>query len=291
MTGKISIGEVLRGTYSTYRSNFVTLSLTIIVIMAVPMVLFEMFLMPHISNPVKMEQAFSDPALLVQIIGLYFLFIIAYFAATLGSAFGSVEAQEGTRSTIVKCLSAGFRGTFPMLVISVLLVLLTFIPPVAFGAVSVLIFSGPLATSLVPAFAILAGILLVFYISVIWSPVMAVVAFEKSGPIAALKRAPQLTKGNRWRLLALTLIWIVLIGGLSLLTGPISALVAGNELSILEPKPIGFGDARAIMGSTVMYLISVVVYVLGGVFPAAVFFNLREAREGMTPNRAASVFE
>ena len=180
MTGKISIGEVLRGTIGTYRSNFMTLSLVIIVVMAVPVVLSALYLTPYVNDPLKMEEVFLDPTAHLQVFGLYLLLILTYLAATLGATYGSVEALVGLRPAFGKCLTAGLRGTFPMILVSIIFILLVFVPLAAITGAAAFFNTSPAIVDPLLAVVGLIGILLLFYVSIVWFPVMAVVAFERS---------------------------------------------------------------------------------------------------------------
>lgn len=81
MTGTISIGGILSDTVRAYRLDPITLSIVMAIIMAVPVVLMELYLIPLLSEPDNLEEDFTDPGTLAAVIGLYLIIILAYSPA------------------------------------------------------------------------------------------------------------------------------------------------------------------------------------------------------------------
>jgi hypothetical protein len=119
----------------------------------------------------------------------------------------------------------------------------------------------------------LLATLLPGYLGITWSVALPACVVEGLGPIASLARSRRLTQGYRWRILAVVLIFAALLG---LLYFPLEALVPP-------------------LGSWWGGLIVLVCMALGSAFafviPAAIYHELRHAKEGRDIQSLAAVFD
>jgi uncharacterized membrane protein len=141
---------------------------------------------------------------------------------------------------------------------------------------SVLPFAGRLIGVSVVA-AICEGIGLVLFILpglillTIWSVYAPVVVLENAPGLSSLARSRELVRGNAWRVFAVILIMVLLIG------------VAGSAITVLAES------GGAAVGLLVRVVIGVLIAPLSSLAAAVLYFELREAREG-TPAGFGSGF-
>ena len=188
---------------------------------------------------------------------------------------GTVSDLNGRRPTIGECLSIGLRRFFTVLGIAVVWVLAVVLAGI------VLVVLGGLASIGGAAMLLLAMLALIgvgLFAATIWSVAVPAAVVERRGVFGAFGRSVTLTRGARWLILALLLIYgvfaIVLLTVVALIGG-VAGSVAGGSLLLL-----GVFNA---LGSTLTTLIS-------AVGAAAIYVELRERREGVTPSDLASVF-
>jgi hypothetical protein len=109
---------------------------------------------------------------------------------------------------------------------------------------------------------------------------------ERVGPFRSLGRSRQLTKGHRWRILGLVL--LIAIPGLI-----VGAIVGVVTLFTLGPS--GFLTLDAALTSSLDKLVGLVWKATWGAFFAAAiavtYHDLRVAKEGLTTEQIAAVFE
>ncbi len=71
----------------------------------------------------------------------------------------------------------------------------------------------------------------------------------------------------------------------------LAQFIAGNEINLFEPEPLGFGDVRSTIASIFSYTVNLVLYVLSATFASAGYIHLRNAVEGPGANPAIAAFD
>jgi hypothetical protein len=108
---------------------------------------------------------------------------------------------------------------------------------------------------------------------------------ERRGVFGSISRSRELTRGSRWQVfLLLVIFWIfsaIISGILGAVTGATIGLSPGAGMPTM-PDPILAGAVNAIASSLSTVIIAVVL--------AALYVELREVKEGATPNDLAGVF-
>ncbi len=119
-------------------------------------------------------------------------------------------------------------------------------------------------------------------LSVLWSVAAPAVVVEKRGVFESLQRSRDLTRGYRWSVFGLIVIYAVLSSLIGLLIGGLSVATGGTLA----------GETPSIW---VNLLSGPVVNILSGVVAsagvAALYYELRSAKEGAGPEVLASVFD
>jgi len=242
---KFRIGAVLGRAFSTLFRNIVPFGLLALIVYSPYIVLIAVGLDP-------MTRAAADPATIgiaVAIAGFgYTLLAILLNAAVV---YGTVQDLRGANATVGACLGRGLATIFPV-----------------FGA-GLLVW---LATSLGMILLVIPGIIAMV---MLWVAVPVAVV-ERRGPIKSLGRSRELTKGNRWRILGIVGLVVLIQFGF-------------NTLSEL-----GLGAAAlegSLVATVVGLLIGIFFALLYAVVSAVGYHGLRAAKEGTDIEQIAAVFD
>ena len=188
--------------------------------------------------------------------------------------YGVVQKLRNRPVGLARCIGVALRRLFPLFAVAAVVVLVTALP----WGVRVLFDSGALAYW-AWHLAIL-GVLAMFWVAV---PAAVV---ERLGPAAALHRSLVLTRGYRARIFGILLVFM-------------AARWAGGRLAVLIMESAleraldeGFDFAASLqMYFIVMILIALLLSSVRGVTMAVGYARLREAKEGMTVEDLARVFD
>lgn len=215
--------------------------------------------------------------LLLWVVGIaaVLVFLLAY-VATAGISYGTFEALRGGRPTLGACLSRGFAYFFPVLgvaILTLLAILAALLPGFLLGSLGgrgLLILL--VLLSLIPVFMVL---------TMLWVAIPACVV-ERPGVTASLARSAALTKGERWRLLGIIVILMLVNWGISLLSNVITVPLAS----------MGAGaTTMAIVGGLVGIVTTGLYTALNAVMAAVAYHDLRVAKEGIGIDQIAAVFD
>ena len=179
-----------------------------------------------------------------------FLPILAFLLSipsTAAAVFCVGQALTGRKVDVVTGYSRAFGVILPAAVVTIIVSL-----ALALSALLMLI---------------IIGIPLFFYLLVIWFFAIPAVVFEGMGGIDALKRSRQLTRGSRWRLFGIGVVFTLLIMAIGIVGGGVSFV-----LVFISPTLFAIGlVVTAALAIPIYYVGSVLVYV-----------DLRVRKEGYT---------
>ena len=174
------------------------------------------------------------------------LAILAQFIVTAALTYAVFQSLRRREIQVSDSIKEGFKRALPVLAVSILVGLC-----IGLGA---MLFVVP-------------GLILM---CVLYVAVPAVVV-ERPGVIGAMSRSAELTKGNRWSIFVLVLVFM----GLGLL---IQLLFGSLALS-------GF------IGMIIVQLITMVLSLFGSVSQVVAYHDLRTAKEGISTDEIAAVFD
>lgn len=139
-----------------------------------------------------------------------------------------------------------------------------------------------LVVSILVGLAVLLGLVLFVVpgviLGVMWSASVPAAAIERVTATAALRRSADLTRGNRWPIFFLLLIYLL------------AAAVVGVVSTMLTAGVVGLGALRAV-STGLAAVVSSGILVVGSVMIAMLFHELRLAKEGVGAESLASVFD
>ncbi len=110
--------------------------------------------------------------------------------------------------------------------------------------------------------------------AVAWSLAVPVCVLEKLGPIKSLGRSARLTKGHRWKLFGLGLLFFI------------GSAIVGGILAVVGSAVGG------LIGSVLVRYVWQAVYVaFGSILAAVIYHDLRVAKDGVDTDQIAAVFD
>lgn len=238
-----SISNVFSNTFGVIMRHaplFLGLSL---IIVGLPQLGIGMFVTPQSADPLV---AFGSPtALLTTMIGyIVFLFLSIVLQASLIVA--SANDLAGRPVNFGECVSRAVAKLFPLIGLGIV---------VAIGV------------SIGFVFLVIPGVILYL----MWMVAVPVLMVENLGVFESLSRSSALTKGSRWKLLGLIVVFFIFSMIIAIPIGVISLI--STSLSLVSSA-----------------LLSTVSAAVGAAGIAAIYIELRGSKEGTNSDQLASVF-
>ena len=131
--------------------------------------------------------------------------------------------------------------------------------------------------TLFPLLGVFVALALFIWLYVIYWVALPTVVVEKSGPIAALGRSSALTRGHRWKVLGIILVWGVASYVVAMIVELLFFLASGQ----LHSSAFDFAIAP----------VSTVILGLGASIAAVGYHDLRVVKEGVGTEEIARVFD
>jgi hypothetical protein len=151
-----------------------------------------------------------------------------------------------------------------------------------------------LGLGIIVAIGVLVGVLFLIVpgiiISILWSVAAPALVAEKRGVFASLQRSRDLTRGHRWAIFGLMVIYVIA----SIIVGVAISMV--GVLGVVGSGGLDSADVTSLSGVTVLVaVVSALVNAAQGVVAAAavssLYYELRMAKEGGVPDQTAAVFD
>ncbi len=237
-----SPGAVIGRSFVVWGRNVVSFSAVVLAVQAPAIVLTAVW-------DSAAQRTGEDPSRI-----LWMLSTMLGFVATGALTSGALLGMRGKRARPGEMLLVGFRRIWMVLRVTVV------------GQLAVLL---GLALLVAPGLALVAGL---------WVAVPAAVAERWKGTSDALSRSWELTKGRRWKVLAVALVTIAVAFGFSMLG--VTALDTAAEWGANHPIIAALEEAIMALATGFVAVASTVSY-----------HDLRAAREGMDDAELAAVFD
>lgn len=257
---RFEIGRVISGTFGVIGRNFGPFFLMSLLLGGLPNALVS-FGQAWITNG---DKTFSPQMLLVSLVSLVVVIVCA-FVLQAAIVHATVADLNGRRVVMGDSLKTGLSNWLPLLGLAILMTL-----GLALGFVLLIV----------------PGIIL----AVMWSVAVPAKVVEKIGVMDALQRSRDLTRGRRWAIFGLFVIYVI---ALWIVEALIMAAVMPFMLSKGAPTPetiTGFTTVgvATMLASAVIATITTLISTAGG---ATLYSELRGTREGVGPEAMASVFD
>jgi hypothetical protein len=179
---------------------------------------------------------------------------------------GSVSDLSGKKATFGECLTTGLRYFLPLFCIGLIVAICCF-----FGY---LVFVVP-------------GVLL----GLAWSMAAPAEVIERTGIFASLSRSADLTRNHRGAIFGLIIIFFASVFVVQLVINAVDTMVLGFSGAMTTRT--GLPDMRnfIVIQSVVAVVLQVVISSLSAAGLAAIYFELRQAKEGVGVDQLAAVFD
>jgi hypothetical protein len=269
-----TLGEILDRTVQLYRGNFWLFAGTAALPFGAMLAVILIGVVLAVIAGVALRGSFgADITSLIRIGAGSVALLVAlpiYLVAVIYSAAGitqaAIAAHRGEKLTIrgaLRTVTPRFWSYFGLLFLQGLLAAV--VPGVLAGAIIFgLIFAGAragigTAAGIGIGFLVFviggAAVVIIVWLALCYAMGMAVCVAEKKPAWESLQRAFDLSKGTRFRILALFLLLIVLSAAISMVSYIVSLLVAGLA-SLLGPSST-FAAVAAIVGGILYFVVSV----------------------------------
>jgi len=246
-TGQLDLGLVIKELFAVLGRNIVTFLVLTVILVGIPSLLSGYMQMSLLGHGRLFDWRATAVGLLAGLGSLILQGTIIY---------GTVTDLNGKPASLSDCLSIGLRSFLPVLAIGILL-------GIAVGCGMVLL--------------IVPGLMLL----VAWAVTIPAYVVEQTGIFAAFGRSAELTRGNRWRIFGLFVLYfvvLIIVEAVFGLFGTASKLAAGGSISLVTAM-------------VVTPLISIANGVIGAVGAAVLYVELRRVRDGVGPQGLAAVFD
>lgn len=256
---RFEIGRVISGTFGVIGRNFGAFALMALLLGGLPNLLVS-FGQLWIAGGVK---TFSPQVFAGSAVGLIVM-MVAAFVLQAAIVHATVADLNGRRVVVGESLKAGLSNWLPLLGLAILM---------------------GLGLMLGFLLLIVPGIIL----AVMWSVAVPAKVVEKIGVTDAFQRSRDLTRGRRWAIFGLFVIYVI---ALWIVEALIMAAAMPFILSKGLPTPDSVGlttvNAATMIASALIATITTLVSTAGG---ATLYSELRGTREGVGPEAMASVFD
>lgn len=256
----LGVGTILGESFSLYFSNFVPMT----IVCAVPVILSYIvsFGLIGIPDPIEIAGDPSDPfayyrdnGVGLAISTIFSIAIWGFIAAAMtGMAY---DAKVGNPVSV----GQGFRAGMSHIVVAAVLVLIVYI-----------------------CFAIGLGLLIIpgLLIAAMWFVIIPAIVVENAG-FGALGRSAALTKGYRWPLIGLLILFGLIAMIMGVIIGAVSGLAAFGAAS-------GGLSIMMIITMVINAVLAIILYSVSGAMAALAYARLVEIKEGRGMSSLAEVF-
>jgi hypothetical protein len=243
------IGRVVSRTFSVVTRNLVTFLIASAVIM-LPVIVFNLYAGTPNYIVAGRAKGFWFGALAA------FIPVVCTYLAQAALVQGTITDLNGERPNLGRALSTGFALLIPVTVIAILSLL-----GVGLGLVLL----------------VAPGIIL----GVGWSVAVPVKVVERASIKDSFGRSWELTKGYRWKIFGLVLLYVLAVILFSVLITTISGV------SLMR----GSGLANNIPYVVLQWVQSVILTLFTAVGVTAIYYELRTVKEGLGPEELAAAFD
>lgn len=245
------IGRVVQRTIALTGRNFVPFFVLALVLTGLPSLILQ------VAMP-------TDPTTVQQAPGIYFTTVI--IGALVSVATGVILQGALTRASV-----DDLSGKPVQLGAAISNAVALILPLIGLG----------LLVGLGVAIGFIALIIPGIYLLLCWMVASPVMVVERLGVMASMSRSMQLTQGHRWAILGLIVLFMI---AYMIVAAVVGAILGGSMAQLAAPggPPITF--------LIIMTLVGVVLSVLGTVGAAAIYFELRQIKEGVGVTELAQVF-
>jgi hypothetical protein len=260
--GQFDIGRVVRHTFGAIAHNAGSFAILSIAFAGVPTLIWSLGLGQGVALMRGAVRGGAAPDLamlgtdLLLVLGGFVVSIVASAILQGAIVYGAACYLNGRPASLDDCLATGLKRCLPLV-----------------------------GLEIVAGVAIAFGFMLFFVpgimMFVAWSVAVPALVVERTGVFGGLGRSAELTRGRRWAVFGLLfLVWVAV-----LIVGQLAQAVFGLIAPVADPA------VQTLRQLPLSGVIGLVVSVVTASGYAALYYELRSAREGVGPEALAAVFD
>ena len=251
--GSFDLGRVIQRTFKAIQQNWAIFTIASVILVGVP-TLMQTY--GQISMTGGGPTPFNGTGILIAIVGVV-LWVVGYFVLQGLVVKVSVSGLNGKAMSMGAAFEAGLKLFLPLLGLGIIV---------------------GLGTGLGFILLIVPGIIL----AVMWSASTGAVVVEGRGVFESLQRSRDLTRGYRWPIFGLAVIYFVVSMVIGMLVGGVGMATGGSFLD---------GSTNMAVNMATNAISNILTGVIGAAGAAALYYELRSVKEGVGPEQLASVFD
>ncbi|MFK7999355.1 MAG: glycerophosphoryl diester phosphodiesterase membrane domain-containing protein [Polyangiales bacterium] len=302
---KLDVGDVLQTTAGLVGKNFVSFS-AVAVLFAVPgLILNGIIAKIVMGSMVAMQQAamsgdframldaFPMNSVIFSMVGGFLNAVLVYMG--MGTLmYAAVESLAGRQRSVGEVLSRGMSSGPSVAIVAVVLMVAQTVSVLPGGIAMTLATIGAAAGGfeamlccLLPTGLLMVLIPFVYVVIVLFLAIPSAV-LEGIGPIAALSRSVQLTKGHRG-----TIFLIIFLMGLVMIFLAFVLGLLGGGSNQIDPTTMQFQEPTMfsyIMNLFTQFIMTMFRIVVTGALASVIYARIRGLKDGVDANAIAQVF-
>lgn len=248
--GRFDIGRVIGRTFNAISRNWLVFLVASVILVGIPSAI------QTLGGPEQALISRSPQQWLFWWIGLV-LTVVGTYVLQGAIVVTTVKDLNGKKLDVADAMATGLQFFFPLFGLAILMGL-----GVGLGLILLVV----------------PGIIL----SVMWVVTAPALVIEKRGVMDSFGRSRDLTRGNRWMIFFLVLIYWIASSLIGFAVTGMGAALAGGVAPDSPASPL------LVIGSSLAAVVSAVISSSG---IAAIYYELRNIKEGVAPEQLASVFD
>jgi len=262
---QFDIGRVINRTFGVIKNNFVNFFLVSLLIMGLPM--FLIGLLPiFLGTGGMMDGGAVSQTYMTGMLTMTFLSLIVAMVGQIilqgALIYGSIADFNGEKASLGECLSVAIRKFFPLLGLAILVFICVMLGFMLLVIPGILIWLG-------------------------WLIAAPVLIVEKKGITDSLSRSWELTAGYKRWILLLMVIMLVLSAVVGAALG-IFLLIAGDPTTVMFE---GASPTYHFLNAVITALSNTITTMIGATGVAAIYYEIRQIKEGIGAENLAAVFD
>ncbi|MBC2776842.1 hypothetical protein [Parasphingopyxis marina] len=292
-TGIFSVGQTLGDGFGAMWRNFFAMSAIVLIFSIATSTL--QFGLSYVTTGSFVADSAAGVAggqnFTVSVIVSTIFGVCAYIVAQVALIRLALSDLQGRQRDIGGAIRDGFTHFFPAFGIQLLVVLALGAIYVGFlffvGVISVAAASGGSAASMtvIVLLSFLAVVAVLMFFATGWAVPLVARLVEGTGVFRSLGRSWFLAKGNRWRIFVIYIVEFVILLALIIAMAAVMIPLFGSTASG------GFTATWLFVLFPLQLAFSCLIWSLWACFMAALYVNLRRAKEGVTEDLVADIFE
>ncbi|MGA0544036.1 YciC family protein [Brevundimonas sp. VNH65] len=247
--GAFDLGRVIQRTFASIRTNWANFLIAAVLLVGVPSL---------IQTYGQSELAYNESATGLALTGIgWVLWIIGTYMLQGMVVKITVSGLNGAKTPLGAAFEMGARLFLPLLGLAIVV---------------------GVGTGLGFILLVVPGIIL----SVIWSASTGALVVENRGIFESLQRSRDLTRGYRWPIFGLIIIYVILSMVIGLLVGGVGAATGGGFMT---------GSPNVAVNMAATAITNILSGIVAGAGAASLYYELRSVKEGVGPEQLASVFD